>query len=142
MFCTTQCDWSSSSWLKSTITPAVIKGQKEYHTQLAHKIRTWIKEHPEDFPTEDNGDNDDDAWDEGEHEHDSSAEPISAKTMSDGHSKVHNEHLADHQIASGPAKTMPDYMSEVVENPIMMAIVGVMGLVIFYQWMLLRNCVG
>lgn len=49
MYCTTQCDWSSGSWLKSTITPAVIKGQKEHHQQLVGKIRKHIKAHPADF---------------------------------------------------------------------------------------------
>ncbi|KAK4688963.1 hypothetical protein P7C73_g1141, partial [Tremellales sp. Uapishka_1] len=49
MYCTTQCDWSASSWLKSTITPAVIKGQKEYHQELNRKIRSWVKVHPNEF---------------------------------------------------------------------------------------------
>lgn len=45
MHCTTECDWESSSWLKSTITPAVIKGQREHHKQLAKKISGWIQAH-------------------------------------------------------------------------------------------------
>jgi hypothetical protein len=35
--------------LKSTITPAVIKGQKEYHQALLSAVKEWIKAHPEDF---------------------------------------------------------------------------------------------
>jgi hypothetical protein len=49
MYCTSQCDWSSFSMLKSTITPAVIKGQKTYHEKLAKGIRHWIHTHPEDY---------------------------------------------------------------------------------------------
>ena len=49
MYCTTQTDWSSSSFLKSTITPAVIKGQKSYHQRLTAKIREWVKVHPSEF---------------------------------------------------------------------------------------------
>lgn len=41
--------------LKSTITPAVIKGQKEYYVKLGSTIRDWIRDHPEDFG--DHGDN-------------------------------------------------------------------------------------
>lgn len=55
LVCTTQCDWSSSSWLKGTITPAVIKGQKEHHQQLVKKIRRWIKDHPENYPLDNDG---------------------------------------------------------------------------------------
>lgn len=51
LYCTTQCDWSSSSMLKGTITPAVIKGQKEYHEKLVSAIKDWIKVHPDDFQT-------------------------------------------------------------------------------------------
>lgn len=49
MYCTTQCDWSSGSWLKGTITPAVIKGQKEHHQQLLAKIHKYITAHPDEF---------------------------------------------------------------------------------------------
>lgn len=35
--------------LKSTITPAVIKGQKEYHQALLSAVKEWIKAHPGDF---------------------------------------------------------------------------------------------
>ena len=49
MYCTTQCDWSASSMLKSTITPAVIKGQKEYHQSWLAAIKEWIEDHPDDF---------------------------------------------------------------------------------------------
>jgi hypothetical protein len=35
--------------LKGTITPAVIKGQKEYHQAWLGAIRDWIKAHPDDF---------------------------------------------------------------------------------------------
>ena len=45
MHCTTECDWESSSWLKGTITPAVIKGQREHHKQLARKVSEWIQAH-------------------------------------------------------------------------------------------------
>ncbi|WWC69066.1 uncharacterized protein I206_103002 [Kwoniella pini CBS 10737] len=47
--CTTQVDWSSSSLLKGTITPAVIKGQKEHHQQLIKGMTEWVKSHPGDF---------------------------------------------------------------------------------------------
>ncbi|WVQ69663.1 uncharacterized protein L199_007883 [Kwoniella botswanensis] len=47
--CTTQVDWSSSSILKGTITPAVIKGQKEHHQQLIRAITEWVKAHPDEF---------------------------------------------------------------------------------------------
>ena len=49
MYGTTQCDWSSSSWLQGTITPAVIKGQRSHHEQLSRKISEWIKAHPDDY---------------------------------------------------------------------------------------------
>jgi len=51
LYCTTQCDWSASSMLKSTITPAVIKGQKEYHVKLVDAVNDWIADHPDDFQT-------------------------------------------------------------------------------------------
>jgi hypothetical protein len=35
--------------LKSTITPAVIKGQKEYHQSWLGALKEWIDSHPEDF---------------------------------------------------------------------------------------------
>jgi len=35
--------------LKSTITPAVIKGQKEYHQSWLGALKEWIDAHPEDF---------------------------------------------------------------------------------------------
>jgi len=35
--------------LKSTITPAVIKGQKEYHQSWLSALKEWIDAHPEDF---------------------------------------------------------------------------------------------
>lgn len=38
--------------LKSTITPAVIKGQKEYHVQLLAAVKAWVKAHPDDFETQ------------------------------------------------------------------------------------------
>lgn len=38
--------------LKSTITPAVIKGQKEYHQKLLAAVLEWIKAHPDDFETQ------------------------------------------------------------------------------------------
>ncbi|OCF71452.1 hypothetical protein I204_07510 [Kwoniella mangroviensis CBS 8886] len=47
--CTTQVDWSSSSILKGTITPAVIKGQKEHHQQLIRAITEWVKARPDEF---------------------------------------------------------------------------------------------
>jgi hypothetical protein len=37
--------------LKSTITPAVIKGQKEYHQSWLSALKEWIDDHPEDFKT-------------------------------------------------------------------------------------------
>ena len=52
MYCTTQCDWSASSMLKSTITPAVIKGQKEYHQVWLAALKEWIQDHPDDFPSD------------------------------------------------------------------------------------------
>jgi hypothetical protein len=52
MYCTTQCDWSASSMLKSTITPAVIKGQKEYHQKWLSTLKEWIDAHPTDFESE------------------------------------------------------------------------------------------
>lgn len=35
--------------LKSTITPAVIKGQKEYHQSWLSALKEWINDHPDDF---------------------------------------------------------------------------------------------
>jgi hypothetical protein len=35
--------------LKSTITPAVIKGQKEYHQKWLAALKEWIDAHPDDF---------------------------------------------------------------------------------------------
>lgn len=55
MYCTTQCDWSSSSMLNSTITPAVIKGQKEYHQNWLAALKEWIDGHPDDFTTPSTG---------------------------------------------------------------------------------------
>lgn len=37
--------------LKSTITPAVIKGQKEYHQKWLSALKEWIDDHPDDFTT-------------------------------------------------------------------------------------------
>lgn len=37
--------------LKSTITPAVIKGQKEYHVKLVDAVNDWIADHPDEFQT-------------------------------------------------------------------------------------------
>lgn len=37
--------------LKSTITPAVVKGQKEYHQSWLGALKEWIDNHPEDFKT-------------------------------------------------------------------------------------------
>jgi hypothetical protein len=58
MYCTTQCDWSASSMLKSTITPAVIKGQKEYHQSWLSALKEWIDAHPEDFKSTGNNSTD------------------------------------------------------------------------------------
>jgi hypothetical protein len=49
MYSTTQCDWTASSYLQKYITPAVVKGQKEYHQDITRKMRAWIASHPEDF---------------------------------------------------------------------------------------------
>lgn len=37
--------------LKGAITPAVIKGQKEYHAKLVKAVKDWIARHPDDFGT-------------------------------------------------------------------------------------------
>jgi hypothetical protein len=44
--------------LKSTITPAVIKGQKEYHQSWLSALKEWIDAHPEDFKSTGNTSND------------------------------------------------------------------------------------
>lgn len=98
MYCTTQTDWSSSSLLKSTITPAVIKGQKSYHQRLTRKIREWVRSHPEDFGIESNPGAE---VDEGE------AEDIEEKTMGDGtdnkrNLSVHVGKLWDNPVTTGP----------------------------------------
>lgn len=49
VYCSTQVDWSSSSLLKGTVTPAVIKGQKEHYRDLVDSARRWIRSHPEEF---------------------------------------------------------------------------------------------
>jgi hypothetical protein len=41
--------------LKSTITPAVIKGQKEYHQNWLAALKEWIDNHPDDFTTPSTG---------------------------------------------------------------------------------------
>lgn len=41
--------------LKSTITPAVIKGQKEYHQNWLAALKEWIDNHPEDFTSPSTG---------------------------------------------------------------------------------------
>ena len=109
IYCTTQCDWSSSSWLKGAITPAVIKGQKEHHQQLTKKIRTWISEHPQDYGIE-HQDLTDNADDNG------NSEAIV--------SSVQNNDTDIHPVDQGEDKGLVGYASEVPQNPIMLGIVG------------------
>lgn len=45
--------------LKSTITPAVIKGQKEYHQKWLSALKEWIDAHPTDFESESDDSNTD-----------------------------------------------------------------------------------
>jgi len=119
MHCTTQCDWSSGSWLKGTITPAVIKGQKEHHQQLTKKIRQHIKSHPEDFPQNAGDDAGDDA-DEGENETD--------------HTDVNEG--GDDAVATQD-KNIMDHLQDITDNPAMLGIVGLcvlLLLTLLYQW--------
>jgi hypothetical protein len=110
MYCTTQCDWSSSSWLKGTITPAVIKGQKEHHQQLTKKIRSWIHSHPEEFGV-DADDVDDDLT--------AGSEEVEVVTQ------------------RGEGKSLGQHLREIRENPVTLGMVGlclVLLLGLIYEW--------
>lgn len=113
MYCTTQCDWSSGSWLKSTITPAVIKGQKEHHQQLVKKIRSHVKAHPDDFAQVAGDDVD-------AEEEDAAVEDES------GGGEVATEE-----------KDLSAHVKEITENPAMLGVVGLcvlLLLTLLYQW--------
>jgi len=117
MYCTTQCDWSSGSWLKGTITPAVIKGQKEHHQQLTKKIRSHIKSHPDDFAQGAGDDADageDDAGEEGE--------------LADGNGG---------DTVTTQDKDLAAHLKEITEDPVMLGVVGLcvlLLLTLLYQW--------
>jgi hypothetical protein len=122
MYCTTQCDWSSSSWLKSTITPAVIKGQKEHHQQLVAKIKGWIKDHPDEF-----GHTGEDFDIGGEEEDDEEGDVKAAR--------VDGVEVVEVDVVRG--KGLDEHLREVYESPKMMGLVG-LCLVLFwgliYEW--------
>lgn len=116
MYCTTQCDWSSGSWLKSTITPAVIKGQKEHHQQLTKKIRGHVKAHPDEFGVSTAGESDDSS------EGDEKADEAGEATGGGG------------QVA---VKSHGDAVEAITENPMMTGLMGLAVLLLLgllYQW--------
>ncbi|WVR08380.1 hypothetical protein IAU60_005435 [Kwoniella sp. DSM 27419] len=116
MYCTTQCDWSSGSWLKSTITPAVIKGQKEHHQQLTKKIREWIKARPDEFSV-----------DEGE--------------VDSAEESTHQDEVDAGEKSAGdtptPPKSLVDHALEIPSNPVSLGMAGLcllLLLTLVYQW--------
>ncbi|WVQ98399.1 hypothetical protein IAU59_005522 [Kwoniella sp. CBS 9459] len=120
MYCTTQCDWSASSWLKSTITPAVIKGQKGYHQKLAKKIREWVKDHPDEFGTKP--------------EHLPSEGELENATVSDGESNdiTTTEFQKGNGIAVVTKQTAwIDHAMEIPGNPVMLIITGICATLLF-----------
>lgn len=87
LFCTTQCDWLASSWLKSTITPATMSGQREYHQKLLKAIKKWIKAHPKDFEVaegQNGGDGGETAGEETDMEDDTENKGVGASVSSTG----------------------------------------------------------
>ncbi len=106
MLCTTQCDWASSSWLKGTITPAVIKGQKEHHQQLSKKIRSWVRDHSKEFRQIE-------SVEAGKAE-EVTTQSVQLETMTS--SKSYIAHAQD-----------------ISRNPVMMGIVGLLCLLLLYQ---------
>ncbi|WVW82656.1 hypothetical protein I302_104667 [Kwoniella bestiolae CBS 10118] len=93
--CTTQVDWSSSSLLKGTITPAVIKGQKEHHQQLVQAITEWVKGHPDDFGV--------------------SREHVEIKH------ETEIEHTTE-EVKEKIGKTIIEHAGEIPDNPVMLVI--------------------
>ncbi|KAK8870125.1 hypothetical protein IAR55_000695 [Kwoniella newhampshirensis] len=104
--CTTQVDWTASSMLKSAITPAVIKGQKEHHRQLVHSVRDWVKAHREDFANVD--------ADKVEIHH-----PESETAKVEGQDAA-GDTLMETQAVVG--KTYMDHAGDIWENPVMLGI--------------------
>ncbi|WVF72553.1 hypothetical protein IAT40_007370 [Kwoniella sp. CBS 6097] len=112
MYCTTECAWSASSWLKGTITPAVIKGQKEYHQKLAKKVRDWIKAHPEEFGTRP--------------EHLPSEGELEKAAAADEAPKEVTTQLQEGIGSAVVSRETPwlDYAMEIPENPVMVIVVA------------------
>lgn len=123
MYCTSQCDWSSFSMLKSTITPAVIKGQKSYYANLAKSIRHWVKTHPQDYGEEAEDAEDEEEEGDGVGEvlqsekvgEDSIAEPVTVVSEKDGHG-------AHTTTATTGPRSLFDHTLDIPNNPVMLGI--------------------
>ncbi|WWC89636.1 uncharacterized protein L201_004561 [Kwoniella dendrophila CBS 6074] len=105
--CTTQVDWSASSMLKSTITPAVIKGQKEHHRQLLEFMTNWVKQHPDDF-----------------------------KGVDSSQVEVKHETEVEHRpemdtVNEKVGKTIMGHAREIPENPVMLVITVMFAVLLF-----------
>ncbi|OCF38519.1 hypothetical protein I317_07700 [Kwoniella heveanensis CBS 569] len=130
MYCTTQCDWSASSWLKGTITPAVIKGQKEYHQKLAKKVRDWIKARPEEFGTKE--------------EHLPSEGELEKVTAEEA-PKDTTTHIQGTVGTAVVTKHTPwfDHAMEIPQNPVMVIVTGLcVTLLIINLYLLLNRSSG
>lgn len=137
MFCTSQCDWSSFSMLKSTITPAVIKGQKAYHEKLAKSIRGWIESHPDDFALAGNvGDNSTGGGSVKENAGEPSSDTAQTRSKSEtagGDTKTLPEidEIKSRPLAS--TKSTLDHILEIPGNPVMLGITLLCALLLFTE---------
>ncbi|WWD18868.1 hypothetical protein CI109_103323 [Kwoniella shandongensis] len=107
---TTQVDWTGSSMLKSAITPAVIRGQKEHHEQLVSATLDWIDSHREDFGK-------------------SSEERLEPEIVPVGEGPV----TSTVPLSATSDKTLVDHASDIPGNPIMIAISLLCAILLYLQ---------
>ncbi|WRT66048.1 uncharacterized protein IL334_003000 [Kwoniella shivajii] len=105
---TTQVNWSGSSFLKSTITPAVIKGQKEHYRQVVDTALQWINSHREDFGK-------------------SPEEKVETEGIKESQQSVSVEPIISAE------KSLVDHAADIPSNPIMIAISALCALLLFLQ---------
>lgn len=103
--------------LKSTITPAVIKGQKEYHQKLVQNVKKWIKSHPADF-----GGNGAGAEGQGAGVEEIDLEVDSEVVTAGGRG-----------TGTGTEKTLWDHAMDVTENPILLGVGGLCVLLLLVE---------
>ena len=119
MHCTTECQWSSSSWLQKTITPAVIKGQQQYHEQLGAKIEEWARVHP--------------------HE---TAAPPAPQVQDDKQQRrpdVPKLGMGAQRRAHNGEVSLYDHALAIPHNPVMLAVIGFLLSIIMLQWLTLSD---